>query len=216
MKQRNTAPHIEPFDAHPDRYDSWFERKEAAYKSELRVLRELLPSGGEGLEIGVGTGRFAAPLGLEHGVDPSPEMRKRARRRGIIVKRGVAEDLPYPSGRFDKALMTTTLCYLDDPEKAFQEAYRVLRPGGAFAIGFIDRDHPLGQQYARSESAFYEDASFHSAPEVMDLLERAGFETISVRQTLFTDDPGALEAPDPARDGFGEGGFVAMRGAVPE
>ena len=201
-----------PFDTHPDRYDTWFDHNEAAFESELQALGMLLPENGRGLEIGVGTGRFVASLSIHHGVDPSSEMRKRARERGIRVKNGVAEALPYPDGYFDKALMTTTLCYLDDPAEAFPEAYRVLRPGGAFVIGFIDRDHPLGHRYARSESAFYEDASFHSAPEVMDLLERAGFETISVRQTLFTDDPGALEAPDPAREGFGEGGFVAMRG----
>ena len=206
-------PKTEPFDAQPDRYDSWFERNEAAYESELRVLRELLPSGGEGLEIGVGTGRFAAPLGLEHGVDPSPEMRERARKRGIAVEEGVGEAaLPYPDERFDKVLITTTLCYLEDPKKAFQEAYRVLRPGGAFVIGFIDRDHPMGQRYTESDSAFYAEAVFHAAPEILDLLEATGFEQISVRQTLFTDDPGALKTPDPAREGIGKGGFVAMRG----
>ena len=207
---------ITPFEAHPGHYDDWFDRNEAAYESELRVLQELLPNDGEGLEIGVGTGRFAASLGLEYGVDPSPEMRKRARKRGIVVKSGVAEDLPYPNGRFDKALMTTTLCYLDDPKSAFAEAFRVLRPGGAFIVGFIDRDHPLAQRYAHSDSAFYEDVSFHSGPEVIALLETAGFENIAVRQTLFTDDPDALEAPEPTLEGFGDGGFVAMRGAVPE
>jgi SAM-dependent methyltransferase len=86
----------DPFDAHPNRYDDWFERHKAAYQSELHALWVALSEEGEGLEVGVGTGRFAAPLCIEHGVDPSPEMRKRARKRGIDVKDGVAEDLPVP------------------------------------------------------------------------------------------------------------------------
>lgn len=39
----------------------------------------LLPNIGKGVEIGVGTGRFSAPLGIKLGVDPSWEMSKLAR-----------------------------------------------------------------------------------------------------------------------------------------
>ena len=57
-------PRIAPFEAHQERYDSWFERHAAAYYSELLAVRALLPWEGRGLEVGVGTGRFAAPLGV--------------------------------------------------------------------------------------------------------------------------------------------------------
>ena len=60
------------FDA-PDRYDDWFDRHAAAYQSELRALRALWPDDGDGLKVGVGTVHFAAPLGIEHGVDPLPK-----------------------------------------------------------------------------------------------------------------------------------------------
>ena len=125
-----------------------------------------MPDDGDGLKVGVGTVHFAAPLGIEHGVDPSPEMRKRARERGIAVKEGVAEDLPYPDACFDAVFMTTTLCYLDDPEAAFEEAFRVLRPSGAFVVGFIDRGGPLGRRYEerRNENIFYELARFPYGP----------------------------------------------------
>jgi SAM-dependent methyltransferase len=130
-----------PFDEHPDRYDAWFDRHEAAYRSELGTVRALWPAeAADALEIGVGTGRFAAALGIQHGIDPSPAMRKRARTRGIAVRDGVGEAVPYPDACFDAVLLTTTLCYLDDPLRAFREAYRVLRPGGAFVVAFIDRD----------------------------------------------------------------------------
>jgi len=209
-------PKTDPFDTYPDRYDVWYDEHRAACRSELDALRALLPESGEGLDIGVDTGRFAALLGLDFGVDPSPEMRRRARWRGIAVRDGVAEALPYRADRFDRALMTTTLCYLDDPLRAFREAHRVLRPGGALVVGFIDRDHPLGRRYARSDSPFYEEASFHSVSGVLDGLDTAGFEGLTTRQTLFTADPGALDHPASVREGYGDGGFVAVRGRTPE
>jgi phosphoglycolate phosphatase-like HAD superfamily hydrolase len=52
-----------PFETHSEPYDEWYERYQAAYLSELLAVRALLPWKGQGLEVGVGTGRFAAPLG---------------------------------------------------------------------------------------------------------------------------------------------------------
>ena len=42
-------------------YDKWFDTHKALYQSKLAALRKVVHSG-TGLEIGVGTGRFAAPL----------------------------------------------------------------------------------------------------------------------------------------------------------
>ncbi len=70
-----------PFSVHHRRYDEWFARHEAAYLSELLAVRTLLPWQGKGLEIGVGTGRFAAPLGVAFGVDPAAPALAYARER---------------------------------------------------------------------------------------------------------------------------------------
>ena len=58
-------PRTAPFEAHHRRYDDWFVRHAAAYQSELLAVRALLPWRGLGLAIGVGTGRFAVPLGVQ-------------------------------------------------------------------------------------------------------------------------------------------------------
>ena len=65
--------------------------------------------------------RFAAPLGIRLGVDPSLEMSRIAQKRGIDVVHGRAEDLPFDDTSMDFVLMVTTLCFLDDVEQAFAE-----------------------------------------------------------------------------------------------
>ncbi len=88
-------PRIAAFEAHAERYEAWFVRNETAYLSELLAVRAFLPWSGRGLEIGVGSGRFAAPLGIQVGVDPSPAMLALAAAHGIEVVAGTAENLPW-------------------------------------------------------------------------------------------------------------------------
>ena len=62
------------FDDYYKKYDEWYDRNPFAYLSELKAVQKALPEAGKGLEIGVGTGRFAAPLGISIGVDSSEKM----------------------------------------------------------------------------------------------------------------------------------------------
>lgn len=133
----------EAFEKNVDRYEQWFHEHSLAYVSELKAVQALLPKSGEGLEVGVGTGRFAAPLKIMHGVEPAAAMAAFARRRGVEVTEGTAEKLPFGDGRFDYVLMVTLLCFLDDPAAALKEARRVLKPGGVLLVGLIDRDRPV-------------------------------------------------------------------------
>ena len=117
-------------------YDDWFVQNEMAYRSELAAVKAILPPGGRSLEIGVGTGRFAAPLGIEVGVEPVRAMATIARKRGIKVLEAYAEELPFGNGSFDFVLMVTVLCFLADPfqVQASREATRVLKPEGRLII----------------------------------------------------------------------------------
>jgi ubiquinone/menaquinone biosynthesis C-methylase UbiE len=176
-------------------------------------VKELLPENENGVEIGLGSGRFAAPLGIKLGVDPSGKMGDIAQKRGVKVIDGVAESLPFPDSQFDFVLMVTTICFLDDIGAAFKEANRVLKSGGHLIIGFIDAKSPTGRLYQKhkNESTFYKDATFYSVKEVVSHMKNANFKDFSFRQTLFQPSE-KLKCIEPVKKGYGEGSFVVVRG----
>jgi SAM-dependent methyltransferase len=206
------VPRIEPFDRHSDQYDQWFEEHASTYQSELQAVRTVLPQYDRALEVGVGTGRFAGPLGITIGVEPSRPMADLARSRGIEVVHAAAEELPFEDGAFDLVLMVTTVCFLDDVDQAFREAYRVLATGGHFVVGFLDRETELGREYQarKADSEFYREARFHSSEEVLAALARSGFGHLAAVQTIFNR-PGDVGPPSPVEPGHGRGLFVVVR-----
>jgi len=202
---------IQPFAESAQEYDAWFDRNPFAYESEILALKKFLAPQVRGLEIGVGTGRFAVPLGIAVGVEPAAAMADLARRRGIKVYRAVAEALPFRGDSFDLVLMVTVLCFLRDPQRALAEATRVLQPGGRIIIGMIDRDSPLGQDYEghKQESKFYRQANFYSIGQTLDWLARLPYRQAEVCQTLFRP-LSAITQLEPVRHGYGQGGFVVI------
>ncbi len=197
------------FDEQPNDYDAWFEKHPDFYLAELEAVRSFIPASGSGVEIGVGTGRFAVTLGIPIGVEPAPRMAELARQRGIKVLENVAEELPFADGSFDFAVMVTAVCFLDDVALAFREACRILKPNGTFVIGFIDRESELGRQYSqkKEQSKFYRDANFYSVSELVVLLNKTGFSNFAYRQTLFPEETMDLSV----KEGYGNGGFVVIR-----
>lgn len=110
----------------------------------------------------VGSGRFAATLGVRVGIDPALPMLKISQGRGVAVACGLAEDLPFRAGCLDFVLMVTVLCFLRNPLVVLQEMMGALRKEGGVVIAFIDRESAEGREYKRrqSESDFYREARF--------------------------------------------------------
>ena len=204
---------IDAFDNLVKEYDQWFDEHPLWFESEVKALEKVIPQGKFGLEIGIGSARFAEKLFIDRGLDPSEKMVEIARKRGIKTKVGKAESMPFEDNRFDYAVMVTVDCFLEDIPKAFQEVRRVLKSGGEFINGMIDKDSPLGQTYEKKkvDNPFYKHATFHSPDEITALLKEAGFGEFEYWQTLITASETEVEVP---RKGYGEGGFVVIKAHI--
>lgn len=112
------------------------------------VVREADLRGRRVLDLGCGTGRFAAALAEQGiarawGVDASPEMLAVARKKlpaSVGLRQGRAEDLPFRHGWFDGVVMWLVAHLVDRPA-AFREASRVLAPDGRLAVVSFATEH---------------------------------------------------------------------------
>ena len=180
MPNRMTEDVFEQF---AEDYDRWFDEHTAEYHAELARIRRLLPPpDSRAIEVGVGSGRFAAPLGITLGIEPSSALGRIAHRRGIDIIRGRAEAIPVRDGSCSSVLMVTVICFLDDPVPACREIHRILVPHGTLVLGFIERDGRIARKYLHDEGKhrFLSHARFSSPDEVQALLSDTGFRGITI------------------------------------
>ena len=135
------------------------------------------------LDIGGGTGRVSQNLSRHCLVivcDPSWGMLRQARRKGMIVCRGVAEYLPFAEGSFDRALMIDAFHHFRDQHAAAQEALRVLRPGGRLVIEEPNVQHWLVKLAALVEKLLFLRSNFHSIADLTSIFEGAGAKIVAL------------------------------------
>jgi len=171
------------FEDYADDYDRWFDEHRDEYLAELARIRRVLPApDSRAIEVGVGSGRFAAPLGIALGIEPSLALSRMASRRGIGIVRGRAEALPFKDGSCSSVLMVTVICFLDNPVQAFREMERVLVPQGTLIIGFIEREGLIAQRYLEEKGnhRFLAQARFYSHDEVLGYLRDTGFRVLQL------------------------------------
>ena len=135
------------FDETAEDFDRWFNKNKIIFESELLGEKYFLHSPKNSVSIGVGSGLFASKLGIEYGVEPSEEMAKLAEKRGIKVEIGTAEKVPFENEKFDTVLLGTVLSYVNDPQKAVKEAYRILKHNGHIIVSFLAREGSYAMMY---------------------------------------------------------------------
>jgi len=204
-----------PFDALAEKYDGWYDGKgRFAFRTELAALRPLLTGLDKPwLEIGVGTGRFAQALGITHGIDPSEELLKLARARGIEVLWGEGEETAYRAQSFGTVFLLTTWAFLSDRQAVLRECRRILKPGGRVVNAYLDRDGSWGRGYdakARAGHPLFGKARFATHPEVVAEFEQAGYAVERTVSALFLG-PGECDRVEEPREGYVPGAsFVTV------
>lgn len=118
--------------------DQWYqcEDNHNATSLQRQLFMDMLnPAMGDTfLDIGCGTGHFLQFLlqrGIDlNGIDPSPYMLDIASEKLsnlVQLKRGFAENLPYDDNTFTCSALISVLEFVNDPQKALEEAFRVTK-----------------------------------------------------------------------------------------
>lgn len=204
------------FDHFAGRYDAWYEGElgRVAFPLEVDALRPLLfdlPQ--PWIEVGVGTGRFAAALGVGFGVDPAPGALPLAQERGVTTSAGRGEVLPFRDHTFGAALLVVTLRFVADPGAVLTEVGRVLRPDGGIVIGLVPAESAWGKHYrklAASGHPYYSLARFFTRAETHELPHAAGFRVVSERSALFQPPGAELRLDHAVSDIVPEAGFLGL------
>lgn len=149
-----------------DDYDLWYETKVGRFidRVETKLAFRMLPpqEGWRVLDAGCGTGNFTFKLARRGcrvtGIDISPDMLRQAQQKlcGYPQQQHPVEfeqmdmnHLKFPDGTFDAVYSMSAFEFVDEPEEAFSQLWRVVKPGGKILIGTIAGDSSWGQAYRK-------------------------------------------------------------------
>lgn len=185
--------------ARADSYDTGF--AEITNQAISPILAAVTPASGTLvgralLDLCCGPGHLAAAASKRgawaEGVDFAEPMVMRARRNHPTLRfsQGDAENLKFRDACFDAVACAFGVMHLAHPDRAIAEAWRVLRPGGAFAFTQWATDDELLGIVGTTVAAYgHADVALPAAPPLMRFsdpvecrraLEGQGFENVCV------------------------------------
>ncbi len=149
------------------------------------------------LDLGSGAGfdcflasREVGPEGRVIGVDMTPEMIEKARenaKRGgygnVEFRLGEIENLPVADGTVDAVISNCVINLSPEKRRVFDEAYRVLKPGGRMMISDLVLSKTLPESVKESVSAYVGCiAGAMPKDEYLATISAAGFEDVRIEE----------------------------------
>lgn len=162
-------------------------------------LADEIESGDTVVDVGSGSGVDALIAALRvgsegrvYGVDMTPAMIEKAeeilRDVGIDTVQlleGHADDLPLDDHSVDVLTSNGVFNLVPDKERAFREAYRVLRPGGRLQIADIVLSEPVSET-SKADPELWAECIVGAEPEdeYLELVRTVGFTDVAVLDRL--------------------------------
>ena len=145
----------EAYDKYAAQYDAWFIKNGNVLETEATLVARTLKDAGKVLSIGCGSGLFEMLLKkhwgitVTDGIEPSVSMAEIARKRGMDITIGTAEDVGAHEldGKYDTLLFNGCPCYINDLGKAFANTSRFLRKGGRAIVIDIPKESSYALLY---------------------------------------------------------------------
>ena len=150
------------------------------------------------LDLGSGGGidvllsaRRVGPTGKAYGLDMTDEMlalaRENQRKSGLAnveFLRGEIEHIPLPDNSVDVVISNCVINLSGDKDQVLREAFRVLKPGGRFAVSDVVTRGDVPEE-VRKDMLLWVGciAGALRDSEYADKLTRAGFETVEIEPT---------------------------------
>jgi ubiquinone/menaquinone biosynthesis C-methylase UbiE len=146
---------------------------------------------GKTLEIGFGTGLnfpyYSQDIEFS-GIEPDESMRKVAQKRAdhynFQISEGDAQALEAPDATFDTVVATLVFCTIPNPEKAIEEVWRVLKPGGKFLLfEHVRRNTPITGRFLDIATPFWKHVAggCHLNRDPSKYLIKVGFKVVLVK-----------------------------------
>jgi SAM-dependent methyltransferase len=162
---------------------------DAVHAPMLALLAAHAPGRGRLLEVGTGAGFFLKAAeragwqcaGLEVSADAATFARDRL---SLDVKQGSAEEISYPPGTFDAAVLLEVIEHLLDPLRSLSSVWSSLKPGGVMLLSTPNFDalsrRVLGRQWAVISPG--EHLYYFTEASLAALLARAGFTGVAFQR----------------------------------
>ncbi|MGA7903858.1 MAG: arsenite methyltransferase [Terrimicrobiaceae bacterium] len=158
---------------------------------ELKLGETVLDLGsGGGIDVLL-SARRVGPTGKAYGLDMKDEMlalaEKNKRESGLLnveFLKGEIEDIPMPDNSVDVVISNCVINLSGDKDRIVKEAFRVLKPGGRFAVSdVVVRGHVSAEIKKNVELWVGCVAGALSDYDYVAILAKAGFDNINIQPT---------------------------------